>query len=92
MHLSGISAFYIVEIKNYGAYLDQEYWDWQKSRKPGEIVTYLTDNNEKEEEPFDEIEQEFKKIIGLKSVKDDVRKFQQHLKIILLIKHLIYLH
>jgi|TARA_B100000315_G_scaffold260800_1_gene325424 AAA+ superfamily predicted ATPase len=81
LHLNGISAFHIVEIKNSGGYLNQNYWDWEKNSGNLEVIATVSIDNNEEVELFDEIEKEFQKIIGLNGVKDDVRKFQQHLKI-----------
>ena len=73
-------TFFIVEIKSSNGWLDKDFWDWKKGK---DIKKNLPDSDQEEDEVVDEIELEFQKIIGLNSVKDDVRKYQRHLKIML---------
>ena len=75
--------FFISEITNCNGYLKNEFWEWKKGNKTLTIKDPINDKDNEIKDDIDEIEKEFQKIIGLTEVKNDIRKFEQHLKIML---------
>ena len=97
LYKKGHTGFYVTEIRNDGGWINPKFWDWKKGGsiaihkdeiriKTDEIIKRIENleiNLSNDDIKHHRIDDEFKHIVGLKNIKNDLKKFYNHLEVML---------